>query len=265
MTFNLLRGRLSGQRPDGPPKLAIGEADAHVFNCPSCSRPLTDGTPKCPGCGTRLIMGVAVRRAVTLIGFGAIVGLFVGGMVTSVIIKSLVDPTATTAFDPADGVAKPVASAVAGPTAVPVATAIPVPPAALSAMRQTAILDARIADDATALSRIAGNGTANDIAKVLRLLSADAAIGADIAPRIAAWPGAETLSGERAAFYAAIANSAHASLGDSISDTKAYRANAKAMLKILKGLPALDETARTLAAVAEVELPVVDLGALRPN
>ena len=48
MAFNLLRGRLPGQRSDGPPKLAIGEADAHVFNCPTCSRPLNDGTPEVP-------------------------------------------------------------------------------------------------------------------------------------------------------------------------------------------------------------------------
>ena len=185
MTF-LLRGRLSGQRPDEPPKLAIGEADAHVFNCPTCSRPLSDGTPKCPGCGTRLIMGVAVRRAVTLMGFGAIVGLFIGGMLTSVVIKSARGPGGDDGVRSADGVAKPVASAAAGPSAVPVATAIPVPPAAQSALRQAAILDARIAEDATALSRIAGSGTANDIAKVLRTLSADAAIGADLAPRIAA-------------------------------------------------------------------------------
>lgn len=263
MAFNLLRGRLPGQRSDGPPKLAIGEADAHVFNCPTCSRPLNDGTPKCPACGTRLIMGVAVRRAATLMGFGAIVGLFIGGMVTSVIIKGLMDPTAATAFDPADGVARPVASA--GPSAIPVATAIPVPAAAQSALRQAAILDARIADDATALSRIAGNGSANDIAKVLRSLSADVAIGADIAPRIAAWPGAETLAANRAAFYAAVAGSAHGSLGDSITDTKAYRANAKAMLKILRGLPALDAASRTLAAVVEMDLPPVDLGALGSN
>jgi hypothetical protein len=265
MTFNLLRGRLSGQRPDGPPKLAIGEADAHVFNCPACSRPLNDGTPRCPGCGTRLIMGVAVRRAVTLMGFGAIVGLFVGGMITSVVIKSLVDPTVTTAFDPADGVAKPVASAAAAPSGIPVASAIPVPPAAMSALRQTALLDARIAEDATALSRLAGSGTASDIAKVLRTLSADAAIGADIAPRIAAWSSAEALSGDRAAFYAAITASAHSSLSDSISDTKAYRANAKSMLKVLARLAALDEASRTLATVAEVELPPVDLGALAPK
>jgi hypothetical protein len=224
---------------------------------------LSDGTPKCPACGTRLIMGVAVRRAATLMGFGAIVGLFIGGMITSVVIKGLMDPTAATAFDPADGVARPVASA--GPSVVPVATAIPVPAAAQSALRQAAILDARIADDANALSRIASSGTANDIAKVLRSLSADAAIGADLAPRIAPWPGGETLSRDRAAFYAAVTSSAHGSLGDSITDTKAYRANAKAMLKILKGLPALDAASRTLAAVAEVELPPVDLGALGSN
>jgi hypothetical protein len=262
MTFNLLRGRLSGQRPGGPPKLAIGEADAHVFNCPTCARPLTDGTPKCPGCGTRLIMGVAVRRAMTLIGFGAIVGLFVGGMVTSVVIKSLVDPTAATAFDPGDGAARPVASAAAGPTAVPVPTAIPAPPAALSALRQVALLDARIAEDATALTRLATSGTAGDIAKVLRTLSADAAIGGDIAPRLAVWPDAAGLSGDRAAFYGAIASSAHGSLGDSISDTKAYRANAKAMLKVLQRLGPLDAASRALAAVAEVELPPVELGSL---
>ncbi len=260
MTFNILRGRLSGQRPDGPPKIAIGEADAHVFNCPTCSRPLNDGTPKCPGCGTRLIMGVAVRRAMTLIGFGAIVGLFVGGMITSVAIKSLVDPAATAVFDPADGGTVPVATAAAGPSTIPVPSAIPVSPAALTALRQTALLDARIADDASSLARLASGGSANDIAKVLRTLSADAAIGADIAPRLAAWPEAQTLSGDRAAFYGAISTSAHSSLGDSISDTKAYRANAKSMLKVLQQLGPLDAASRTLASVAEVELPPVDLG-----
>ena len=37
------------------------------------------------------------------------------------------------------------------------------------------------------------------------------------------------------------------------------------MLKILKGLPALDAASRTLAAVVEMDLPPVDLGALGSN
>ncbi len=262
MTLNLLRGRLSGRRPAQPPKIAIGESDAHVFNCPTCSRPLNNGTAKCPGCGTRLIMGVAVRRAVTLIGFGAIVGLFIGGAVVSIVIKSLVDPSTTTAFDPADGVGAPVATAIATESLAPVDPAADVPKSALAALRQAALLDARIADDAATLSRLSGSGTAGDIAKILRSLSADAAIGADIAPRLAAWESAQGLSGDRAAFYAAMAASAHSSLGDSISDTKAYRANAKSMLKVLRRLAALDAASRSLAAIVELELPPVKLGVL---
>ena len=197
-----------------------------------------------------LIMGVAVRRAVTLIGFGAVVGLFVGGMVTSVVIKSLVDPSAATAVDPADGVAKPVASAAAGPSAIPVASAIPVPPAAMSALRQTAILNGRIAEDATALSRLGGSGTANDIAQ-----------GPAGARRRRGHRRRHRRRGSRPGraprpcpatappSIRAITASAHASLGDSISDTKAYRANAKSMLKVLARLAALDAASRTLAAV----------------
>ena len=260
MAVKPVRGRRSGQASDPTPKIAIGESDAHVFNCPTCSRPLNNGTPRCPGCGTRLVMGVSVRRAATLMGFGAIVGLFLGGMVVSIVIKSLVDPSATSAFDPADGGGGPAASAAAAASAEPTQSAIPVPGAALSALRQTALLDARIVDDAAALPRLASGGTANDIAKALRTLSADAAIGADIAPRLAAWPDAATLSVDRAAFYDAIAASAHSSLGDSISDTKAYRANAKAMIKVLQRLSPLDQASRTLASIAEVELPPVDLG-----
>ena len=173
------------------------------------------------------------------------------------------DPTAATAFDPADGVAG--RSRARRPSAIPVATAIPVPPAAQSALRQAAILDARIADDANALSRIASNGDGQRHRKGPAL-----ALGGRRhrrRPRAAHRPVAgrrDAVQGPRRLLRGGHQFRARQP-GRSITDTKAYRTNAKSMLKILKGLPALDAASRTLAAVAEVELPPVDLGALGSN
>ena len=56
MTINNALRRFS--RPSRGPKagrrqepIAVGEVEAHVFNCPGCGRPLATGAPVCPGCG----------------------------------------------------------------------------------------------------------------------------------------------------------------------------------------------------------------------
>ena len=54
MTTNLLQNKKEGASKEAM-GLAIGDTDANVFTCPACSRPLSEGTSRCPGCGTRLI------------------------------------------------------------------------------------------------------------------------------------------------------------------------------------------------------------------
>ena len=72
MATNVLRGKSRGTKPPEDKGLAIGETDAHVFNCPACARPLSNGTSACPGCGARLIMGVTLRRALAILVLGMV-------------------------------------------------------------------------------------------------------------------------------------------------------------------------------------------------
>jgi hypothetical protein len=239
---------------------AIGEPDSHVFNCPKCARPLTEGTPRCTGCGTRLIMGVELRRASTLMGFGFAVGAFVGGAILAVVLTSLVLVPAQAAqpIDPLTG-----APATANPlgSAAPNLPDLAIPPSALSALRQTTLLDVRIAADRKALSEAyRDKASGGDLALLLRSLAADAAIGADLVSQLNAWPTAHSAAADRAAFYAEISSTAHDGLRSSVNDTKAYRRTAKAVLATLKELKALDTASRALASVAGLELPPVDTG-----
>ena len=58
--------------------IAIGEIGQTIFECPSCARPLALGVGRCPGCGTRLVRGVALGKASAFIAIGLAVGLLAG-------------------------------------------------------------------------------------------------------------------------------------------------------------------------------------------
>src|SRR4029078_6606135 len=66
--------------------LAIGDTDASVFACPACSRPLSEGTCRCPGCGTRLPLGVRLKRAGAILALGVAIGILIGGASTAAAI-----------------------------------------------------------------------------------------------------------------------------------------------------------------------------------
>src|SRR5688500_2238015 len=104
------RGKTS-HTPSHAPSLAIGEADANIFACPACQRPLGSGTPRCPSCGTRLIGGVKASRAAVLVGIGVFTGMIASGALMGV--GSVVAPRAAdvAGIQPAQSVA---------PTQVPV-------------------------------------------------------------------------------------------------------------------------------------------------
>jgi hypothetical protein len=259
MALNVLKKLPVAGRTKSPNSGAIGEPDAHVFNCPKCARPLSDGTPRCPGCGTRLIMGVVFRRAAILMGFGFITGAFLGGVIMSLVISTLIgNPTAALSANPAasgaPGASHPAASAEAS------APAAPIPAVALSSLRQMSLLDARIVDDASSLAAaVKAKKSAVDLALVLRSIASDATIGADLVSQVGAWEDASQLASDRQGFYNDLLAIAHDGLRDSLSDKKAYQSTSKRMLKVLHRLPALDAASRELATTAKVTLPKVNL------
>ena len=261
MTVNLLRGKKGdATAPDPKPAalpIAIGEMDAHVFNCTTCGRPLSDGTWSCPGCGTKYVLGVTAKRASVLLAVGLAVGVVVGGVVTaSAIVVS--------------APAKPVEAAVVA-TPAPIATAIPSvvavpvgpPQAAVSALSGTAVVNGRISADAASLAATLTDRTAStsDIARGLRLLSADARQGTDLVARLAPWREADAARGHLDDFYRRMSDTATLALRGSLNDASGYRSSATDMLGVLSRLSAVDAESRTLAATIDLELPPVDLPA----
>ncbi len=263
MALNILKWRPTAPKFKVPKVGAIGEPDAHVFNCPKCARPLTEGTPRCPGCGTRLIMGVAARRASILMGAGFIVGLFLGGGFMSLVISNLISPTTpVSAADSTDGSA---ASSVTGPGASP-GTLVPdasVPAGALSSLRQASLLDSRIAADARALSKAyKARSSGADLAPILRSLASNASIGGELMPQLRTWDKAHALASARTAFYSSVSATAIKGLRASVTDRSSYRTASKRLLTTLKKLVALDAASRALALEANLVLPDVDLSHL---
>jgi hypothetical protein len=262
MTTNLLRGKMSGPRPDGKNASkdgAIGELDAHVFNCPACARPLSEGTSRCPACGTRLVMGVMVKRAGAILGLGLVTGMLFGGGVTAAAITlSLHDRPAV--------VPQPTVAAIVPTVAPSVAALEPVaPPAAIAALSGTAVVNGRIAVDATSLSETLSkpNATTIELARDLRSLAADAALGSDLVGRLAPWRDADAATNQLDAFYGSMASTARQALRASLTDNGSYRQAAIAMIAVLGGLDDVDTVSRTLAATVALDLPPVvmpDLG-----
>jgi hypothetical protein len=260
MALNILKWRPSAPKFKAPNIGAIGEPDAHVFNCPKCARPLTEGTPRCPGCGTKLIMGVALRRASVLIGFGFVVGAFLGGGLMSVVISTLIDPASSVAAaEPLDGSIAPVSSHP-GASGAPVVLDLAIPVGALPSLRQASLLDARFAADSKALARAYKSRASNaELAAIIRSLATNASIGTNLLPQLRTWPAAQKLASARNAFYVSVSTIADDGLGKSLTNRKAYRNTAKRMLTALKKLDAIDAASRTLALTGGLELPPVDL------
>jgi hypothetical protein len=279
MTIHILRGKteslrrswralprpslsaLTAPKPPRTPSYGIGDADAHVFNCPVCARPLPDGTWKCPGCSTRLVFGVTLKRAGGLLSFGLVVGILLGGLAMSVAI-GLGLPATTQAGTGLPGTINP----GGGPTASLAPGETPVsavaPKASLAAMRQIALLDQRFAEDGASLASAVKANRPDNIARALRALGADAAVGAKYIDALSSWPAATELAASRSAFYDKVTSTSRAALAKSVSNKTAYKASGKSMLTVLKKVPKLDTDARTLAATAGSQLPVVDYTAI---
>ncbi|MFL5677230.1 MAG: hypothetical protein ACJ77X_06285 [Chloroflexota bacterium] len=258
MTTNLLQNSKdrASKEADG---LAIGESDATIFTCPACARPLAEGTFKCPGCGTRLIMGVRLKRAGGILALGIVVGILLGGAATAAVIGvSLKDPVAATTP------AATTAPAAVTPTAAPSFVAPPefaAPAAAVSALSGTAVVNGRIAVDAATLASTLGrsNATSIELARALRSLAADAALGIDLAGRLAPWTDSAQVRTDLDDFYRAMAQEARTGLRASLNDTGAYRKAGVAMQTVLRTMATVDTQSRGLADSIGLELPPVVL------
>ncbi len=247
-------GRIGRRGARIAPTLAIGEIDANIFACPACSRPLDSGTPRCPGCATRLIAGVKATRAVAFVGVGGLAGVMLGAGLVAVV--SFVNTR------PAEALVVPAPAAVTPsqaplPSAPPPAVAPGIPRSALSALRQSTLLNQRVLDDAARMTAVLSTAkpSSSEIAPVLRSMASTATFGQRVAPTVGGWDQAEVVSADLVAFYAAIARTADEGLSSSLSSTRTYVAAGERMLEIVAGLDALDSASRALAAAADLELP----------
>lgn len=259
MTTNLLRGKSGKAMTSGAMGTAIGETDAQVFDCPKCARPLAHGTSRCPACGVRMVMGVALRRAGAILALGIVVGVLAGGAATTAAITlSLAQPAAPAAVAVEPSVAPLLPSAA---PAVLVPGTVLAPPAAISALSGTAVVNGRIAVDATTLATaLADRNTPTiEIARAMRSLAADAALGVDLVGRLHTWAEATPVTRRLEDFYRAMAQTAHTALRASIRDAAAYRESGAEMMTVLAALGDVDAASRSLATTIDLELPPVAL------
>ncbi len=97
--------------------------------------------------------------------------------------------------------------------------------------------------------------SANELAKGLRALAADAASGIDLTSRMAPWTAAASVQAGLTDFYTTMATTARDGLHAPLADLAAYRSTAKAMLEVVAGLDAVDTASRSLAVSVGLDLP----------
>jgi hypothetical protein len=232
---------------------AIG-AEVRLFDCPGCARPLTRGTSRCPGCGVRLFMGVALRRVGTMLAAGIVVCVMIGGGFAAVAMAvGGQAPRTAVASEPSIAPPTPTATPTRSVVAVPVGP----PTGALGALSSTAVLNGRISADADILAAtLAKKGvTTIEIARAIRSLAADAALGIDRAGRLTPWADAAPVMTQLNEFYRAIAQTARVALRASLADATGYRRSGAKMLTVLDALDGVDAASRALAATVGLELP----------
>ncbi len=252
MALNMLRGR-SRDRTEPDESYEIGACDSQIIGCPVCSRPIEANAGRCPGCGTRLMIGVPYRRAGIFLGVGAVIGILVGGTTIGVAMSM-----ARSSALPGSG-ALPTASG--GPGTGPRAShPADAPLAALAALRQAVAIDARLATGVDALKASLATKPFESfaVASTLRALASDAAVGADAADRMRPWTSAGDVSGQLATVYDEVRATARDALANGLANTSAYKSAATRMIAVLALVPAADAAARDLAISAgiEVSLPV---------
>ena len=246
----------------------IGEINQTVFDCPKCARPLAMGAKRCPGCGTRLVLGVPLSKASVIASGGLALGLVlgaVGGMVfgmTRLTASAVPGPAALApSAAPAGGIGHPTAAPTVA-TPPPPSPSAPfvqsdMPSLTRSALAQAMSVDDRLTAGAAALrtALAARPFDASEVAQILRTISADAVYGEQLAARLSSWTGSASVGDDLATAYGSIHDTAAEGLVASVQDERAYRETARAMLTLLARLGAVDAGVRDLAAANGVVLP----------
>ncbi len=263
MAISALLGSIRPPEPFAS-SMPIGEPDRNIFSCPVCSRPLATGAGRCPGCKTRLAMGVPLKRASLFVSTGLLVGLFAGGGLMAA-AGGVAGGALPTPSQPAGGVlpsasTTPSASLAPTPTRPPVDPGIP--PSSRAALGQVGTLEIRLLEAADDLRThlAATDLDTSAVAQTLRSLNSNAAFGIDVARRLGDWDAGARLAEDLAALCEDIRSTARSGLSASVRNDAAYRTAATEMLALLGTLGSLDADARSLALIADVDFPRVDLG-----
>jgi hypothetical protein len=272
MATHVLRRR-AATTPAVPEPLPIGQEEQQIFNCPVCSRPLATGTRRCSGCQTRLIRGVPALKASLFIATGLVVGLIVGGgavagysalspRVATLPPAAAVVPSAapgaggggTSGAVPSAGSGGASGSGGSGSGAVPAISAI-----AGSSLQQAGDINVKLVEGSLALRAALDASTfdTEDTAIILRSIASNAQFGADLAPKIGTWQPGTELSTDLAAFYETVRETARTGLGSSLANSQGYRRAATDMIRTLRGLNALQSSAKELAATVSIALPAL--------
>ncbi|HEU4572223.1 MAG TPA: hypothetical protein VFR93_06010, partial [Candidatus Limnocylindrales bacterium] len=204
-----------------PEPLPIGLPDLDVIGCPICARPIAAGTGRCPGCGTRLVFNVPLRRAGIFVGLGVALGLIAGGTAgvwagrpgaSSPAVAAA--PTAAPATQPstAPGAVPPTAAASTTPGPSSAASG-----QAVAALAQVLVVDGRLAARTAELrAELAAKPFEPfAVATTLRALSADAVVGIGVVRLLDAWPDASDLGSNLRDYYARVSGTASATLAAS--------------------------------------------------
>ena len=242
------------ERPRDPmiDAIPIGGYDRNIFLCPRCTRPLAVGVSRCAGCGMRLVAGTSLVKVIGFVGMGLLLGVALTvGLVGTL---ALLAPPTVAPTEP------PVASA---PSAAPGASGVPVPAdptvprAALSALRQSALLNQRLLTDQQRLARVmrSSGAGASEIAPVLRSLAWTVGFGEGLGANIATWDAGTAFSKSLDSFYGSITRVADDGLSASIRSDSAYREAGRKMLVVLGRVTDVDKAARALATTAAIDLP----------
>jgi hypothetical protein len=256
MTIDALHGPIERGRDSSPEWVPIGVPDANIFLCPRCSRPLAVGVSRCAGCRTRLVAGVPLLKVSGFVALGLVAGLAVGGGIVAAAMNGS-QPAVVPVAQPPVAVVPSAAPAAPVVTAAPPPVAPRVPPAALSALRQSTVVNQRLLADADLLATALGAAkpSAAEIAPLLRGLASTAAFGDRLAPAVAKWDDGDAVSVALGSFYASIASVADQGLSASLTNERAYVDAGRQMLALMDGLTDLDAASRGLASHAGVELP----------
>lgn len=255
MAINVLRGRFrpATTQPE-PDSLAIGEIDREIFGCPVCNRPLAVGTSRCPGCRTRLVMGVPMRRVSVFVALGTTGAIAI--VLTGVTLLSVVQAFAIRGGG-SEANPTPAPTSPTRPTPGGGPTANRVPSVVRSALDQAAATNLRLAAATpqlkAALSRSNLDGPL--VAAILRDLAADATRGADLLARVGSWSEADAVTAELEALYRDVRATARTGLAASMTNDRAYRAAAQRMVSVLHRVGPVNQGIQTLATTIGFELP----------